>query len=82
MGRPSTWPPPAVVLRFPLEISGTLSGILLHRERRCLGHISEHACAEARGNGTAHQCPQRIAAIDRIHCCSPCRDVPLLACSY
>ena len=65
--------PPSLALHFLLEMFDVLSGIFLHREWRRLGHISQQACGQTGGNGTAQQAPERSATVDYIHCCSPSR---------
>jgi hypothetical protein len=70
MGR-SSWRPSAIGLRFLLEISGALSGVFLHRERRSFGRTGQQACGQTHGDGATNQSSQHTAAIDCIHCCSP-----------
>jgi hypothetical protein len=55
------------------EIIGLLAEIFLHRERHGVSQVRQHACAQANGDSTAKKRPQCTAAINCIHCSSPCR---------
>jgi hypothetical protein len=61
-----------------LEIVGLGSEIFFHGERHRFGRSRQQADTKSCGYDAAKKAPQRRAAIDCIHYCSPCRDVPLL----
>jgi hypothetical protein len=57
------------------EIVGLASEIFFHGERHRFGRSWQQARTKSCGDDAAKKAPQRSAAIDCIHCCSPCRDV-------
>jgi hypothetical protein len=60
-------------LSFLPEVVGLPSEIFFHGERRRLGQTRQQACTYACGDSAAKKSPQHAAAIDCIHCSSPCR---------
>ena len=61
-------------LGFLFEIVDPPSQILFHGERYRFGRARLQAYTQPCGDSAANKATQHTAAIDCIHCCSPCRD--------